>query len=130
MPASSKISRHYRQSSRRHFRSGQRAAALRALTAAKLYRRGDAATLAEAAESSGSCVAYVRAMLTLCAAENSELLARVLQGSVSLLEAAAQVERVVKLVDAYRAASATDRVQAVRIIGPAHLFDTALVPSL
>jgi hypothetical protein len=119
---------HHRR--RRQIRNGHRLAALRAFTAAMLYRDNNGWTLAMAAMSCGSNEIYVTAMLVLIASENTTLLQRVLTGEVSLLAAAREVGRLAKLVTAYRAANATDRVAFARTVGPADLFDTTLVPAL
>jgi hypothetical protein len=58
-----------RQSARRHFRHGKRAAATRAFTGARLYLNGAVPTLAAAADSAGSNVAYVQAAARACGAE-------------------------------------------------------------
>jgi hypothetical protein len=124
--------RRHRQSARRHFlRSGERAAALRALTGARLYLTGQASSIRAAAECCGSNVLYVRAAVTLCRAENSALRDRVLRGCIPLMEAARQVEHIAGLVRAYRAASTADCVGFVKAVGgPTVLFDTVLVPAI
>ena len=50
-----------RQSARRRFRHGQRAAAVRAFTGARLYLNCAVPTLAAAVDSTGSCPAYIQA---------------------------------------------------------------------
>jgi hypothetical protein len=106
-----------RQSSRRHFRHGQRAAVRRALTAAQLYTSGAKTSLAQAAESCGSNVAYVKAATILLKAENMTLLQRVLAGDAPLLGAAQQAQRMADLVAAYRSANDSDRVAFARTCG-------------
>jgi hypothetical protein len=86
--------------------------------------------LATAALSCGSCVSYVRAAVSLLASENTTMLEQALRGQMPLLAAAAQMKRIAKLVNAYRAASAADRVAFARTIGPTTLFDGTLVPAL
>ena len=108
--------RQYR-SARRHFRHGLRAAAMRAVTAAKLYASGSASTITIAAASCGSSEAYVKAASILLRAENTVLLERVLRGDIPLLRAATQVKRVADLVAAYRCAGNTDRVAFMRVCG-------------
>jgi hypothetical protein len=112
-----------RQSPHQHMRHGVCAAALRAVTAARLYLSGTIPNLVEAAESCGSNVAYVRAAIVLLRSENSTLLDRVLRGHVPLLAAASQVERLVNLIAAYRAADVKDHVAFARAAGPERLFD-------
>jgi hypothetical protein len=70
-----------------------RAAALRAITAGRLYLAGTIPNLLEAAESCGSNVQYVRAAIVVLKSENSTLLEHVLRGHFPLLAAASQVER-------------------------------------
>ena len=123
-------SRRRRRSSRQRFANGQQLAVLRAVTAADLYTAGHFKSYRAAATGCGSNRAYVRAVITLRAAENSRLLDLALRGVVSLLKAAAEAEGVAKLVRAYRNASAADRVEFARVVGPTTLFDTALVPAL
>jgi len=121
----SKESRRHRQhrSSRRHFRDGRRAAALRALTAARLHLQGQAPSLAAAAAMCGSCLTYTRAAATLWKSENSTILNEVLAGRMPLLAAAHQVQRVADLVASYRAAQAPDRIAFVKAAGTDKLFD-------
>jgi hypothetical protein len=69
------------QSSRRQFRDGQCAAALRAITAARLYLNKTVPTLALAAASCGSNVNYVRAAIVILQSEKGNLLSRVLAGN-------------------------------------------------
>jgi hypothetical protein len=111
-------------------RAGQCAAARRALIAAQFYLDHRFPSLAVAALCHGSCVAYVRAAVTLLKSENLVLLERVLRGHIPLLAAAKQVKQVAALVDAYRTAGAADRVMFAKLIGPTTLFDSALVPAL
>jgi hypothetical protein len=108
---------------RRHMRNGVRAAALRAVTAGRLYIAGTVPNLLKAAESCGSNVAYVRAAIVLLRSENSALLDRVLRGHVPLLAAANQVERLVSLIRAYRRTSEQDHVASFRMLGPERVFD-------
>jgi hypothetical protein len=108
--------RQYR-SARRHFRHGQRAAVLRAATAAKLYCAGAIPTLALAAACCGSSVRYVEAVTVLLKTENTTLLDRVLKGHAPLLSTAAQAKRVADLVAAYRRADDADRVAFMRTCG-------------
>jgi len=114
----------------RRMRAGQCAAARRALTAAQFYLDHRFPSLAVAALCHSSCVAYVRAAVTLLKSENLVLLERVLRGHIPLLAAAKQVKQVAALVDAYRTAGAADRVMFAKLIGPTTLFDSALVPAL
>ncbi len=112
---------------RRHMRYGVCAAALRAITAARLYLSGTVPDLIKAAESCGSNVHYVRAAIVVLRAENSVLLDRVLCGHVSLLAAASQVRRLVDLIAAYRAATEKDHVASFRVVGPDRVFDEVVL---
>ncbi len=118
------------RSSRRHYKGGQCAAALRAITGAKLYINNSIQTLAEAAISTGSNIRYVTAAVTLIKSENQILIDRVLRGHVTLLSAAAQVRRVADLVSAYRAASTDDLVALGRTVGPEQLFTNVIEPAI
>jgi hypothetical protein len=113
----------------RRTRAGKCAAAVRAVTGARLYLDGRM-DLATAAMSCGSCVAYVRAAVSLLASENTTMLEQALRGQMPLLVAAEQMKRIAKLVNAYRAASAADRVMFARVIGPTTLFDGAVALAL
>jgi hypothetical protein len=118
---------HHRR--RRRIRNGHRMAALRAFTAAMLYRENKGWNLAMAAASCGTNVAYVQALLTVLRSENITLLERVLTGEVSVLAAAREVGRLAQLVAAYRASNTADHVAFARAIGPGTLFDEAIVPA-
>jgi hypothetical protein len=119
-----------RQSARRHFKNGRRSAAVRAFTGAQLLRSKIAPSVAAAAERTGSTRSYVQAALAILAAENTSLIAGVINGGVPLLAAAREVKRLGTLVSAYRAASAADRVAFAKAVGPTVLFDSTLVPAL
>jgi hypothetical protein len=118
-----------RQSARRRFRHGQRAAAVRAFTGARLYLNCAVPTLAAAADSTGSCPAYIQAAVVLLKADNASLTAEVLAGRVSILQAAAQARRVVDLVTAYRLAQDPDRVAFAQACGIETIFDTLVAAS-
>src|SRR5215472_8808304 len=100
--------RGHRRSPRRHFRNRQRAAVVRAVTAARLYASGAVPTLAAAATACGSNAAYVAAAATLLKSEDGVLLDRVLCGATPLLAAASEAGAVARLVSAYRGASRDD----------------------
>jgi hypothetical protein len=106
-----------------HMRYGVRAAALRAVTAARLYLAGTIPNLLKAAESCGSNVCYVRAAIAVLRSENAVLLDRVLRGHVSILAAANRVRRVVALLAAYQAADEQDHVASFRVLGPDRVFE-------
>jgi len=111
------------QSARRHFRNGQCAAALRAITAAKLYRSGELRTLAKAAEACGSNGKYVKAAAVLLKAEDETLRNRVLAGDEPLLAAAIKAKPIADLISAYRSANNADRVAFARICGAEAILD-------
>jgi hypothetical protein len=118
-----------RQSVRRHFRHGKRAAATRAFTGARLYLNGAVPTLAAAADSTGSNVAYVQAAIVLLKADNASLVSDVLAGRVSILQAARSARRLVDLVTAYREAKDPDRVAFARACGAEAIFDVLVTVS-
>jgi hypothetical protein len=95
----------HRQSSRRHFRGGVRAACLRALTGARLYLRGEFPTLEAAAAHVGSCKAYIEAAITLIESDDQKLIERVLCGDISILAAAESVKPLVMLLIGFAQAS-------------------------
>ena len=122
--------RDHRRSPRRHFRNRQRAAVVRAVTAARVYASGVAPTLAAAAIACGSNVAYVAAAVTLLKSEDGVLLDRALRGATPLLAAASEAGAVARLVSAYRGASPDDLATFTRTIGVANIWDEILVPVL
>ena len=130
MEASLCTTRRKRQSARRQFKNGRRNAAVRAFTGAQLLRSKIAPTITAAAERTGTSRAYIEAALAILAAENTSLVADVINGKVPLLAAAREVKRLGELVAAYRRASSADRVAFARAVGPTVLFDTSLVPAL
>jgi hypothetical protein len=79
-------------------------AALRAVTAARLYSRGEMPTLAQAAIACGSTPAHVQAAATIMRAEDEKLLALVLGGMRPLVSVACQARRQADLLAAWRAA--------------------------
>jgi hypothetical protein len=123
--------RRRRQSARRYFSNdGRRLAAIRAVTGAERYLAGQASSYAAAAESCGSCVAYVKAAAAIATAKDWRLMDRVLSGQVPLLVAGGRVKDVAKLIAAFSAASAADRVAFAKAIGPTVLFDDTLAPAV
>jgi hypothetical protein len=116
----------------RHFRNGDRAAALRAWTAARILLRRPlgAANLNQVADMTGANKAYVAAMLAVMQAEDTDLEQKVLAGEVPVLKAAAAIKTRVALVKALRSASAADLAKAGAMIGVDSVFDRMIVPSL
>lgn len=115
---------------RRQVRHGRRLAAVRAYFAAHAYLERRVPSLTAAAESCGASLHYVQAMIVLVKAENTSLLKRVLAGEVPVLAAAKQTKQLARLVDAYRNASADEKVAFARAVGPTTLFDDSLIPAL
>jgi hypothetical protein len=122
--------RAYRSRRRRQIVNGQRAAAVRALTAASLLARGQVSSLLKAARACGSNPSYVAAAQTVLATEDTALLKQVLAGNVGLLRVGKACRRVCDLVRAYRKAFPTERAFFGRTVGVAKLFDEAIVPTL
>jgi hypothetical protein len=125
-------SRRHRQSPRRQFRRGQRAAVLRAITGYYLYTGQPIAahTLKDAAERTGSNPRYIEAIETILKSEDQFLLDEVLIGRWSLLEAAARVKKRAKLISAFREADPADLRALARTVGPAEIFDNVITPVL
>jgi hypothetical protein len=122
-----------RQSPRRHFRHGRRAAAVRALTSAGLYIDKKVPNLIRAAEDCGSNVNYVRAALAVLEAGSLQEQALVLAGHLPLLEAAnqARLRRKIPVDDAvlaWRVWTPEQRIQFGRGAGIAELWDDAISP--
>ena len=110
-----------RHSPREYTRNGICLAALRAITAAQLYRDPqNAYTLAECALRCGSCVVYVRAAIVLLEHADSKLIDMVVYGRQHILEAAKSVEALVKLTVAYKAVAPK---QALRFCASVGLLD-------
>ena len=106
--------------------------ALQAFIAAQLLRErkfGITSVTAAAIITDSSRVA-VKDALTILQAEDEELVARVLKGRTTSAHAAAQVRSRARLVDAFRSATADDRIAFGRAVGPATLFDTTVMPAL
>jgi hypothetical protein len=122
------LHRRYR-SPRRHFRHGQRAAVVRAFTAARLYLNNAVPTLEAAAESCGSNVAYVQAAIILLRADNTSLVRDVRCGRVPILQAAREAQRLANLITAYREAKDPDRVAFARACGTEAIFNVLVAAS-
>ena len=132
--------RHKRRRRHRQFDNGQRRAVLQAITGWGQYASGAASTLAAAARSTGSNIAYVAAVGVLRAAENASLLEKALTGDVPLLAAAAEAKRLAKATAAYRAklgcnlvvhlahSTPAERVAAARALGAEVVWDEMVAP--
>jgi hypothetical protein len=117
---------------RRQIRKGRRRAALQAIAAARLWLKLPipASTQAEAAEMTGSNIAYLRAASILIQYGDAGFIALVETGRVPLLEAAARVQKRVELVRAYRNAEPEDRIWLGRAEGATAIFDAVVTPAL
>jgi hypothetical protein len=117
-----------RQSPRRQIRNGQRAAALRAITAAKFYLRGEFKTVSDASESCGANVKYTMAASVLLRAGYN--LDDVLSGNLPLLTVADELRPTVELVEALERARPRDLARAGRRFGAEKLFTSMVEPAL
>ena len=106
-----------RANPRRHFSNGVYLAALRAFTAAQLYRKGEFKTLAQAARACGSNTVYVWAAAILLEHGDRDRINEVLFGHCSLLRMAESVEPLTKLVSAYQKASPANLAEFRTIVG-------------
>ena len=130
--------RRQRASARRYFRSGHRAAVVRATTGARLYLDGRVPSLAAAAEACGSNILYVRSAIVLLKAADPSLLKSAMAGLVSLPAAVDQERRrrkaarvtVDEVVQTWRAWTPEQRAEFGRGAGVANLWDDAIVPTI
>lgn len=86
----------------RLFQDGQCLAVLRAFTGARFKLQNPDVTLAQTAAMHGSNVHYIELAIVLLKSDNQTLIHHALRGNVSLFDAAARVEQLVKSVEAYR----------------------------
>jgi hypothetical protein len=117
---------------RPYHRNGAQLAAVRAVTAARLWR-GDHVTVtsqAEAATACGASLSYVLAAAVVLDAGNDALVADVLAGRVPLLTAARHVRKRARLLKAFRQASPADLAELGRSAGVGEVWDRVIVPSL
>ena len=117
--------RHYHP----HMRNGFRRAARRAYSGAQLVLK-QGMSVADAVEWTGSNANYIRAMITIIQSKDEVLLRAVLRGEVPVLVAAAQVEGLAKLLKAYAAATAANKVAFGHTVGTESLFDAVIAPAL
>jgi hypothetical protein len=125
-----------RQSARRHFRNGHRAAVIRAVTGARLYLDGKASSLAAAAEACGSCVQYIQSAIILLKASDPSLLHLAMGGWISLTGAAnqerlrlkAESVTVSQAVASWRTWTREQRAEFGRGAGVADVWDYAISP--
>jgi hypothetical protein len=131
MAPNTRQDKHPRPRRRRHrIVDGQRAAAVRAFTGARLLAQGQVSSVLKAARACGSNPQYVAAAQTLLTCEDTALLKSVLSGEVGLLYAASAARRVSDLVGAYRRAYPSEIANFGRIVGVGKLFDEAISPAL
>jgi uncharacterized membrane protein YecN with MAPEG domain len=125
-----RTTRRHRQSPRRHYKNGHRAAVVRAATAARLYLDGSVPSLAAAAEACGSNIHYVRSAVALLKAEDSSLLGLAMAGWVSLTGAALQAGRITvnEAVTSWRVWTPEQRAEFGRSAGVAEVWDFAISP--
>ena len=120
---------------RRHpherMRDGTCRAAVRAFTAALLYRApGSKLSLADCALMCNSCVRYIRAALLLLEHDNPALIEQVMHGKINILVAAKPIEAETKLISAFEKAPPKARAAAGVRLGPGVVWDTMVVPSI
>ena len=127
--STSKVQPRRYQSPRRRYRHGRRAAAVRALTGARLYLAGEVPTLSAAADAVGSCVAYVAAALILLRANNASLVQSVIAGRKQIVQAAGEAKRLANLITAYQEAEDSDRIAFARAAGLEAIFDVLVKAS-
>jgi hypothetical protein len=112
---------------RRHQHSAERAfAAARLVLGMPVQPK----TQAEAAKLFASCPLYVAAATALLEVGAYALIEQVLQGKVSLIEAAATVRKRARLVKAYREADRDDRRALGKLVGIDNIFDDSIAPLL
>ena len=112
-------------------RDGTCRAAVRAFTAALLYRApGSKLSLADCALMCNSCVAYIRAALVLLEHDNPALIEQVMHGKINILVAAKPIEAETKLISAFEKAPPKARAAAGVRLGPGVVWDTMVVPSI
>jgi hypothetical protein len=117
---------------RPYHRDGEQLAAVRAVTAARLWR-GDHVTVssqAEAATACGASLSYVAAAAVVLDAGNDALVADVLAGRVQLMTVARHVKKRARLLKAFRQASPADLAEFGRSAGVGEVWDRVIVPSL
>jgi hypothetical protein len=124
-----RLARPYRPRGRL-MRDGKCAAAVRAIAGARGYLSGQFPTLSVAANSCGSNPSYVAAATVVLKADDSHLLADVLAGVVPLLEAAASVSNAVAMIEAFDKSTRAERRIFGKAVGPAAVFDDAVVAAL
>jgi hypothetical protein len=112
-------------------RDGTCRAAVRAFTAALLYRApGSKLSLADCALMCNSCVRYIRAALLLLEHDNPALIEQVMHGKINILVAAKPIEAETKLIAAFTAAPPKARAAAGVKLGSGCVRDSMIVPAI
>ena len=122
--------RRRRQSARRHFRNGQRAAVTRAITAAKIYTAGSVPSLKSAAACCGSNIHYVRAAIPVIQSERAGLLGQVFSVASLSSEPLPTCNASLRVVAAYRRCDLQDLAALGRIVGAEFLVANVVEPAL
>ena len=113
---------HHRRRVRHQIRHGLRRAAAHALVGAMLVRE-KGFTLADAADWANSNPTYIVAMLTILDSGDEVMLDRVITDRAGVLEAAAQVKGLAKLLAAFKVATTENKAAFRKTIGDDALFD-------
>jgi hypothetical protein len=117
----------------RRYKNRQRAAAIpRAFAGARLFLKipDEPETLAEAARLVGTTPQYIAAAVALLEGGSKDMIDRVLEGRLPLLEAGKHVRRRARLVKAWEQARPSDLKAFGAIVGVDRIFDEAIAPSL
>lgn len=95
-----------------------------------MYLTGVVPTLAMAAESCGSTVAYITSAITVLKTEDPALMTAVLDGRVKLYAAAQAMKPLANLLSAYRNTDSSDRFAFTQAVGTAEVWDRLIMPAL
>jgi hypothetical protein len=118
----------YHHRHRDRFHDGNRLAALRAYTAARLVIE-EGMAVAEASLWSGSSTAYVTALVAVIKTEDAGLLRATLHGRMPVILAGMRAKRLLNLVKAYTAATPATKAAFRDLIGQDRLFDDLIAPA-
>jgi hypothetical protein len=126
------IQSHVNRARHHHGRSPRQNRALQAFVGAYLFRERALGidTITRAAIAAGVTRSSVSAALIILQSEQSLLAAYVLSGRETLNRAAKTVHSQVRLIEAFKTATADDRVALGRMIGATQLFDASIAPAL
>lgn len=114
----------------RHSRRRQ-TATVRALTGARLLlgKLVRPVSQEDAAQLVASSCCYLNAAVAVLQAEDTQLMARILSGDISLLAAAAEARKRARLLTAWRAAAPKDRLFVLRTVNRDRDFSKVIVPA-